>query len=138
MRVKKHWRKGLIRSLTSIGSYEWRIDENNPKLNTKMSYNQYYGPRPIKKEYMPDWPIDQRTHYQMYETCTEGTPISPVMESPEALARWLVDNNASAFGDMTADYDHWLRVCRGGYATSAVVSSDGKITSGVEGITENE
>ena len=43
-------------------------------------------------------PIEERTHYQMYETCTEGTPISPVMETPENLARWLADNGASAFG----------------------------------------
>lgn len=41
---------------------------------------------------MPQWPEAERTHYQMYESVTEGTPISPVMESPEALARWLAEN----------------------------------------------
>ena len=38
---------------------------------------------------MPQWPKHERTHLQMYETCTEGTPISPVRETPEELARWL-------------------------------------------------
>lgn len=63
---------------------------------------------------MPDWPEEQRTHWQMYEDTTEGTPISPVMESPEALARWLADNHESACGDMTATYKQWLStICRG-------------------------
>jgi len=51
----------------------------------------------------------------MYETCSEGTPISPVMETPEQLARWLVDNKASFFGTMTAPYDRWLEICYGAY-----------------------
>lgn len=64
---------------------------------------------------MPQWPKEERTHYQMYEDTSEGTPISPVMESPEALARWLVDNNASAFANRTASYEEWLHVCKGGW-----------------------
>ena len=46
--------------------------------------------------FTPDWPDSERTHWQMYEQTSEGTPISPVMESPEALARWLVDNNLAS------------------------------------------
>ena len=95
----------------------------------------YYGQPPDQGDYMPDWPEDQRTHYQMYETCSEGTPISPVMESPEALAHWLADNDASSFGSMTATYEEWLRVCRGGWACSAVIS-DGVIESGVSGLSK--
>lgn len=37
---------------------------------------------------MPQWPPAERTHYQMYESTSEGTPISPAMETPEKLARW--------------------------------------------------
>ena len=66
---------------------------------------------------MPQWPDSERTHYQMYEDTSEGTPISPIMESPETLARWLVDNHASAFADNTASYESWLAVCRGGFAS---------------------
>jgi hypothetical protein len=64
---------------------------------------------------MPDWPEEERTHYQMYESCTEGTPISPVLESPEAVARWLVDNKASWFAGDEASYDAWLRCAKGGH-----------------------
>jgi hypothetical protein len=62
---------------------------------------------------MPKWTADGATYFQMYETTTEGTSISPVMDSPESLARWLADNKASAFADQTASYDAWLKVCRG-------------------------
>jgi len=81
---------------------------------------------------MPDWPDSERTHWQMYETCSEGTPISPVMESPEALARWLADNEASAFGDRTATYEQWLTMIKRGSAVSAVFVGGHGLISGVE------
>jgi hypothetical protein len=82
---------------------------------------------------MPDWPAEKRTHYQMYETCTEGTPISPVMETPEALAQWLVDNEASSFANMTATYEQWLTVCKGQSSVSAAINmGTGEMISGVE------
>lgn len=62
---------------------------------------------------MPDWPEEQRTHWQMYEDTTEGTPISPVFATPEELARWLSDTGASFFANMPAPYEHWLEVARG-------------------------
>ncbi|MNR40154.1 hypothetical protein D3C85_1584160 [compost metagenome] len=69
----------------------------------------------------------------MYETTSEGSPISPAFETPEQLARWLADNGASAFGGSTASYASWLRVANGGYAPSAVLSSAG-LQSGVEAL----
>jgi len=68
----------------------------------------------------------------MYETTSEGSPISPPMESPEALARWLVDNRASAFGNETATYEDWLDMIRGpGWAPTAV-RIGGELQSGVK------
>lgn len=95
----------------------------------------YYGQAPDKDDYMPDWADSEKTHLQMYETCSEGTPISPVMATPEELAHWLADNNASAFGGMTATYEQWLRVCEGGYAPSAIMTN-GKFESGVAGLSD--
>jgi hypothetical protein len=103
------------------------------EANRKLSYEEWNGQRPKAEDYMPAWPEGDRTHCQMYETTTEGTPISPVFATPEELARWLADNGASAFGDMTADYEHWLRVACGGFAPSAV-SCNGVIESGVQGL----
>ena len=91
----------------------------------------YHGGGPNPDSYMPDWTIEERTHYQMYEDTSEGTPISPVMETPESLAQWLADNGASSFGRSTATYEQWLPICNGGFAPSMVVTG-GSVMSGVE------
>jgi hypothetical protein len=101
----------------------------------KMAYEQWAGQRPHKDDYMPNWPLEQRTHFMMYEDTSEGTPISPAFETPEELATWLFENNASAFGNMTASYEGWLRVAQGGFACSAVFSENTGIVSGVDGLT---
>lgn len=91
----------------------------------------WFGSAPEAERYMPDWPESERTHLMMYEDTSEGTPISPAFETPEELARWLADNNASAFGGMTATYEQWLAVARRGWAPSAIISN-GYLMSGVE------
>jgi len=97
----------------------------------KLPFEEWHGEAPDPAYYMPEFPEGSCTHYQMYETCSEGSPISPVMDSPESLARWLADKGASSFGSMTATYDQWLRVCGGGYAPSAFIDSTG-LHAGVE------
>lgn len=113
-----------------------RWNDGEARMESKRSgesADEWHGKRPDPSDYAPEWPESERTHYQMYETCSEGTPISPVMETPEELARWLADNEASASGDLTASYEGWLRVCNGGYAPS-MVGTAGRLTSGVEGL----
>jgi len=88
---------------------------------------------PNRDDYMPDWTAEQRTHLMMYEDTTEGTPISPAFETPEELARWMVDNKASAFGRATGSYEGWLRVARGGWAPSMIASAAG-VVSGVDAL----
>lgn len=97
-------------------------------------YWEYAGPPPNEKEYMPDWPAEERTHYMMYEDTSEGTPISPAFETPEELAQWLANNNASAFGRETASYDDWLRTINRGSACSAVFDPEHGMRSGVEAL----
>jgi len=93
----------------------------------------YEGEEPTpREEYMPDFPEGTATHYMMYETCTEGTPLSPAFATPEELAQWLTDNGASAFGSQTGSYEGWLRVARGGFAPSAAFSPETGLISGVD------
>lgn len=89
--------------------------------------------RPDPLDYMPDFSDRDPASlgWCMYETCSEGTPISPVLGSPEELARWLTDNGASAFGYSTATYEQWLNVCRGGWAPSMVAVPGAGLVSGV-------
>ena len=119
------------------GSYEEEAEEFLSIVNSQglQKAIDWMGV-PKSEDYMPDWPAEDRTHLMMYETCSEGTPISPAFETPEELARWLADNNASAFGISTASYEGWLRVARGGYAPTAVGIAGQGMTSGVDGLTD--
>jgi hypothetical protein len=57
------------------------------------------------------------THLQMYETVSDGTPISPVFASPHELATYLAttdDPRASAFAHRRGSYDEWLRLIQTG------------------------
>ena len=91
---------------------------------------------PDKDDYMPDWSEEEKTHLMMYEDTTEGTPISPAFETPEALAKWLAESGASSFGTSTATYDQWLPICKGGWAPSVVLSSAG-LKIGVEAMSDS-
>lgn len=97
----------------------------------QMPFDQWEGRRPYSGDYMPQWSDAERTHLMMYETTSEGTPISPAFATPEDLARWLADNGASAFASETATYEQWLAVARGRSAPSAVYTPETGFVSGV-------
>jgi hypothetical protein len=95
-------------------------------------YWEYAGNPPEEDEYMFSKPVDPATltHFMMYESTSEGTPISPAFATIEELARWLADTGASAFGDMTATYEQWLATCKRGWAAGAMIDGRG-LQSGV-------
>ncbi len=97
----------------------------------QMTYTERECRIPSPDDYMPEWTDEQKTHVMMYETCSEGTPISPAFETPEEMARWLADNDVSAFSSLTATYEEWLGMAKAGCAPSAVLDSTG-VHSGVE------
>ena len=97
------------------------------------------GGAPNPDDYMPSFAgHDPDTlGWCMYETVSEGTPISPVLPSPEALARWLADNDASAFADYTATYEQWLAMIGAGSSMGSAVHIPGRgLVSGVEAVSE--
>lgn len=103
----REWQEG--KAAWDRGDYPSYASEESRTL----SYAEWAGECPDPDDYMPMWTSDEATHYQMYEDTSEGTPLSPVCETPEELARWLTDNGASFFARLKTDYDHWLEVCRG-------------------------
>ena len=114
---KRKWDSGIYP--------EWASEKDK-----KLSYNEWAGNAPNPKNYMPQFKTEEKTHFMMYETTSEGTPISPAFETKEELARWLSDNGASAFAGMKATYDQWLSTINRGFACSAVISN-GELKSGV-------
>ncbi len=88
-------------------------------------------PDPEENLYRPDWTDEERTHFQIYETVSEGTPISPTFATKEELAQWYHENGdhmgpvskeaAQAFADA-------------GYAPSMVFGGGGVTAYGAEAL----
>ena len=108
-----------------------RVDVRDEDHLLELMLAKHATERPDPADYMPEFPEGEATGWCMYETTSEGTPISPVFETPEELARWLADTGASSFGSSTATYEQWLSMIRAGWAPSAVATSEG-VSSGVE------
>ncbi len=66
-------------------------------------------PRKRKKAHQKWQSFDPPTGpgYQLWETCTEGSPFSPVFASPEELADWCEDN-ATVFAGEKTSRQQWL------------------------------
>lgn len=70
--------------------------------------------------------------YQLWETVSEGSPISPVMPNASSLAHWLADNRVSAGPGAFLTFNQWLKFIEGpGWAMSGVHDAKGW-RSGVE------
>jgi len=120
---REQWEKGFRES--------W--DDENPwkpkeKDELEMTFEEWSGSEPLIEDYMPDWKEEEKTHIQMYEDTSEGTPISPVFDNAEDLARWLADNNASSFGSSTATYEQWLHTINLGFAPSMIMDNSPNVT----------
>jgi len=51
--------------------------------------------------------------WQMWETTSEGSPMSPVFATADELATWLAQTGASMFGETTATKERWLAIITG-------------------------
>lgn len=67
----------------------------------------------VKKKYdswkMKEPPVGEG--YQLWETCSEGSPISPVFDNIESLAEWC-EKNATTFGSEKTTRENWLKMLR--------------------------
>lgn len=125
-----HWERGEILDYSTWPEKRSFKPKDGSALECD-NFEEWHGERPVQNEYMPEFPEGTATMLMMYEDTSEGTPISPPFATPEELARWLTDNNASAFGGMTATYEQWLATCQQGYAVGMVMEGR-HLMSGVE------
>lgn len=69
--------------------------------------------------------------YQIWETTTEGSPISPVFATVEDLARWMAANEGG-------EYDSWMRFIQSGKTAPSFVVGPNGVQSGVDYVAEGE
>lgn len=72
------------------------------------SLEAYPGQRAEAETWEPVQP-PKGDGWQLWETVSEGSPVSPVFPTAEALADWCADN-ATTFADMKASRETWLKM----------------------------
>jgi hypothetical protein len=56
-----------------------------------------YSSPPAEEQYRQrKWTAEEATHYQIYETVTEGTPVSPIFASLDDMIEWLVEGQVNS------------------------------------------
>jgi hypothetical protein len=91
-------------------------------------YEEYDGAKPDSENYMPLWSDEERTHFQMYQTVTEGGPISPVFATAEELAQWLSEHPEGK----NSSYESWLAFINKGLHAPSGIYIDGKKVNPIE------
>ena len=90
-----------------------------PSKEDEKRYDEWEGTEPPSGE-----------AYQLWETVSEGSPVSPPFMTPEELAAWLRANDTSVTKDTS--FEEWVKFIRGpGWSVSAV-TMNGEVMSGVK------
>lgn len=69
--------------------------------------------------------------WQLWETVSEGSPVSPVFPTAEELATWMTENNCTVTGPMRS-FDAALRFVHAGWAPSMAETPETGVVSGAE------
>lgn len=136
-RVLWHLKRPVVWLCTMMGifwlkSYGWpRWDEG--------TYPDNNCDEPKWMAYRPKWSKKERTHLQLYETVSEGTPLSPPMPDIESLAKWCSENKGIWNSTDNMTYEDWIAFCRsGGWAPSLMITPGVGVETGVEFIVRTE
>lgn len=75
--------------------------------------------------------------YQLWETVSEGSPISPVFESAEELADWLAESRDYAWrkNDAGTTREQWLKFINGPGWAPSFIGVGGELVDGVKATT---
>lgn len=84
--LNEKYAKKIARDIERDGFGGWTRAAFDPTIE---NFAIHSGDYPDREYYRPNWPEETMTHYQMYETVSEGTPLSPVFPTKEALGEWL-------------------------------------------------
>lgn len=109
------------------------------EYNTDYEYWEWSGNPPDRKYYLPEWDVEP-TWFQVYETVSEGTPVTPPFATKEELIDYLVEKGdfwyqgdiaERGYSEFRSKYSRAAATAfvEGGYAPSFVVMcNDGGVS----------
>lgn len=81
--ARDEWVEGLMK---------WeRGEDRSAFMDADSDYWEYAGAPPEREYYRP-WEDAEATWFQLWETVSEGTPVSPPFATKEELAQYLAEN----------------------------------------------
>lgn len=95
----------------------WFPKDDTPPWETYPWFWQWADNPPNSDHYRPEF-TEPADHYQIYETVSEGTPVSPVFATKGEMAEWLVSEGYSE--DAAAGF------CESGWAPSFAICGTSK------------
>jgi hypothetical protein len=69
-------------------------------------------------------PAEVCTHFQLYETTSEGTPLGPVFSGLDALCEWAAEHETT-FADFKTTAEGWRRMLERGLVGHEEAAADG-------------
>ena len=110
-----------------------------------MPYWEYEGAPPSPEYYRPDWTAEEMTWFQVYETVSEGTPVTPPFATQQEVVDYLVEYGDFGNQKRRSEGKSFMRctpwpqeeaqafVFGSGWAPSMIIS-EGKVMIGTEGM----
>lgn len=96
---------------------------------------EWYGEPPNREFYRPEWKEGEATWFQVYQTVSEGTPVSPPFATQEELIEYLVtygDFWAQRRGEGGVSREAATAFVMGAGFVPSLVVQDGRVTQGIE------
>jgi hypothetical protein len=75
-------------------------------------------------------PPEQLSCFQVYEDVSEGTPVSPIFPSQQALEHWLL---AQGYSEASV-----RRFVEQGHAPLLIIEPDGTVVDGIDGMSDTK
>lgn len=105
--------------------------------SAKLPFWEWYRAPPDPDYHRPDWPEGTATWWQVYETVSEGTPVSPPFATPEELVDYLAKHGDfwdQQRGDGPWDRESAEAFVKHGGAVFTMATVDGKILTPGHGL----
>lgn len=117
--------KANVERIRSGNFDKWEEDYRDAPDPVSAYIDDY--PEPDADDFRP-WRDEEATWFQVWQTVSEGTPVTPAFEAPEELIEYLVAHGD--FWDQQRGDGGWSRrsatsLVKAGWVPSAIIDSEG-------------
>lgn len=122
------WEDAMNEWLQEYG--DWKADKDGERTRVTEKYGaksfaEWHGDPPSYETYRMPFPPDVALGFCMYETVSEGTPVSPIFATTDELVKWLIGEGYSEDGARKFAETGW---------SPSFVMTGGQIKNGIDAL----